>query len=173
MSRFIALLILISFSPIWVVVSLLTLVFQGLPLIFVQNRVGKGKSEFSIYKLRTMSDGKITKWGKFLRNTGLDEFPQLWNIIIGDMGFIGPRPLTQFDIDRLGWSTVYHATRWVEKPGITGLAQLTPACHQKVSWFYDCYYSRHKSVCLDISIGIQTLLVALIGKKRLKVLKKI
>jgi len=172
MSRFLALIILVFFSPLWIITLVLTLTFQGSPLFFLQERIGIKKATFKIYKLRTMHDGKITPWGKFLRNTGLDEFPQLLNIIKGDMNFIGPRPLTGYDIKRLVWDTDYHLKRWDVKPGITGLSQLSPICHKKASWFYDSYYSINKSVFLDISIGIQTLLVLIIGKNALKKLKR-
>ena len=173
MSKFLAFIILIISCPIWLFVGVTTLLFQGFPLFFIQERIGKDKSNFNIYKIRTMKAGKVTIWGKVLRNTGLDEFPQLLNILKGDMNFIGPRPLTKADIQRLEWDTKYHTKRWNVTPGITGLAQLSPTCHKKFSWFYDCYYSENKSTLLDLSIVIQTILVAFIGKKRLKKLKKL
>jgi len=173
MNRILALVIILLLSPLWLIVSLFSIIFQGMPLLFIQERIGIQKTTFKIYKLRTMYQGKITLWGKVLRNTGFDEFPQLFNIIKGDMNFIGPRPLTDYDIQRLLWHTQYHAKRWNVKPGITGLAQLSPICHKKASWFYDGYYSANKSICLDVSIGLQTLLVLGIGKKGLKKLKRI
>lgn len=113
-----------------------------------------------------MQNAIPTKFGKILRNTGIDELPQLFNIIKGDMKFIGPRPLTQADIERLEWNTPYHDIRWAVKPGLTGLAQLAPICHKKISWFLDAYYSRNKSLKIDAIIIIRTTLAMLIGKQR-------
>ncbi len=172
MNRLIALSLLVLLSPLWGLVLLLTLLMQGRPLFFLQERVGRHKKVFAIYKLRTMHAQKITPWGKILRNTGLDEFPQLINIVKGEMSFFGPRPLTRFDIERLGWNTPYHDKRWKVTPGITGLAQLYPVCNQKKSWLCDVYYCQHKSVCLNMSILIQTLLVLVIGKEKLKKYKR-
>ena len=80
-----------------------------------------------------MDNNKITALGNFLRRTGIDEIPQLINILIGDMNFIGPRPLTKQDIIRLEWNTNFHDIRWGIKPGITGLSQLSPICNKRVS----------------------------------------
>ena len=77
----------------------------------MQKRIGKGKKGFTIYKFKTMEDNNISKTGKIIRKLGLDEIPQLLNIIKGDMTFVGPRPLTSFDINRLGWNTIKHNER--------------------------------------------------------------
>jgi len=172
MNRLIAFILLVLFSPLWGIVLLLSLLMQGRPLFFLQERIGRHKKVFSIYKLRSMHAQKITSWGKILRNTGLDEFPQLINILKGEMCFLGPRPLTSFDIERLGWDTPYHEKRWKVKPGITGLAQLYPVCNKKKSWLCDVYYCQHKSICLNLSILLQTLAVLLIGKEKLKKRKR-
>jgi len=113
-----------------------------------------------------MENSTATKFGKILRNTGIDEVPQLFNIIKGDMKFIGPRPLTQADIERLEWNTPYHDIRWAVKPGLTGLAQLAPICHKKISWFLDAYYSRNKSLKIDAIIIIRTIVAMFIGKQK-------
>ena len=82
-----------------------------------------------------MRNGKITKFGRILRATGLDELPQIYNILKGDMSLIGPRPLTKFDIDRLGWQRSEFDDRWSVRPGIVGLAQLSYSCHSKLTIF--------------------------------------
>ncbi|EMP09228.1 bacterial sugar transferase, partial [Leptospira interrogans serovar Pyrogenes str. 200701872] len=90
---------LILFSPILIGVSFLILLINGLPIFFFRND-SVFKKPFLIFKFRTMKDGKVTNLGYWLRKTGIDELPQIWNILIGHMGIVGPRPLTQLDIDR-------------------------------------------------------------------------
>ena len=93
-----------------------------------------------------------TKTGLLLRKTGLDELPQFINVLKGDMSIVGPRALTSFDIERLGWNDEYHKLRWNIKPGITGLAQIYGGQHRKTSWFWDKYYSRHNNTLIDLGI---------------------
>lgn len=133
-----ALIGIIVLSPILLILSIIIKVTSPGPILFKQNRVGKNNVEFKILKFRTMRidtpkdcpthlldnpDQYITRVGKFLRKTSLDELPQLWNILIGDMAIIGPRPSlpNQYDLnelrDRNGASNV--------KPGLTGLAQIS------------------------------------------------
>ncbi|MGB1247444.1 MAG: sugar transferase [Chitinophagales bacterium] len=168
MQRIIAFIILVLISPILLLASIMVLLFSGAPVFFVQERVGKGKQVFRVYKYRTMREDKITTIGKYLRKTGIDELPQLLNILTGDMAFIGPRPLTNFDIKRLNWDTDFHKKRWSVLPGIVGLAQISPFCHAKMSWFYDCYYQEHKNFFLDIKIIGAAFLVLIVGKARAK-----
>ncbi len=106
--------------------------------------------------------------GRVLRKTGIDEIPQLINIIKGNITFIGPRPLNQFDVERLEWTTEYHSVRWHIKPGLTGLAQLSPICHKKMTLFWDRYYVAHQSLRLDLKIISASLLTLFIGKGRVK-----
>lgn len=134
--------------------------------LFLQERIGLDRQPFTIVKLRSMKKGKVTRIGKLLRGTGIDELPQLWNVIIGDMSLVGPRPLTQFDIDRLEWNTEQHAIRWSVKPGITGLAQFVNVCDKSASWNADLEYLRRKSVRLDLQILFFSFLVPLLGKKK-------
>lgn len=133
-----ALIGIIILSPILLILSIIIKVTSPGPILFKQNRVGKDNVEFKILKFRTMRidtpkdcpthlldnpDQYITRVGKFLRKTSLDELPQLWNILIGDMAIIGPRPSlpNQYDLndlrDKNGASKV--------KPGLTGLAQVS------------------------------------------------
>lgn len=168
MGVLLAVVLLVLSAPLWVMVILLMIILQGFPVFFIQARVGKGMKQFRIVKFRTMKQQKITPLGRILRNIGVDEWPQLLNIIKGDMAFVGPRPLTVSDVKRLGWDTPYHEKRWDVKPGISGLAQLSPVCHRKVTWYYDSYYSKHKSVKLNMYIVWQTALIMIIGKSKLK-----
>lgn len=115
-----------------------------------------------------MSNGQITAIGKVLRKTGIDELPQLVNILFNQMSFVGPRPLTESDIRRLEWNDSFHEKRWSVKPGIVGLAQLAPVCHKKMSWFYDQLYLKNQSFWLDIKIIIGAALIPLVGKQTVK-----
>ncbi len=156
---------LILVAPLWVFISALILITSGLPVIFKQERVGKDKKKFIIYKLRTMTNGKVTLIGKVIRKLGLDEIPQLLNIVKGEMAFVGPRPLTAFDIERLGWDVPEYADRWTVKPGITGMAQLTNICDASVSMSNDLAYVRDKSISLDLKVLFRSVLVPITGKR--------
>lgn len=111
-----------------------------------------------------MENQKVTFIGKFLRKLGLDEIPQLYNIMKGDMAFVGPRPLTQFDLDRLDWNKQEYAKRWSVKPGITGLAQLSKVCDSKLAMQNDLYYVENKHFLLDLKLITKSMLVPIMGK---------
>jgi len=136
--------------------------------VFKQERIGLHKSPFVIYKFRTMKNGKITILGKILRKTGIDELFQLINIVIGTMNFVGPRPLTLEDIERLNWNDTAFRKRWDVKPGITGLAQLTNVCDARVSWERDKYYVENRSPGLNRKILWQSILIPFLGKAKVK-----
>ena len=163
--KIIAFIILFVSSPLIILISLLLFFQDRTNVIFTQKRMGLNKIEFKIYKFKTMENQKITFVGKFLRKLGLDEIPQLYNIIKGDMAFVGPRPLTQFDIERLKWNKPEYSKRWTVKPGITGLAQLSKICSSKLAMKNDIYYIENKSSLLDIKLIIKSLLVPIIGKQ--------
>lgn len=135
-------------------------------VLFNQNRVGENKVNFKIHKFKTMENHKITRVGRIIRNLGLDELPQLVNIIKGEMAFVGPRPLTQFDIDRLKWNSTEFNKRWNVKPGITGKAQLSKICSAEHSIQQDLWYVEHKSILVDLAIMANSLLVPFIGKRK-------
>ena len=128
-----SLVLIIVFSPLLLIISLLVLIFLGRPIIFKQQRPGKNEKIFNIYKFRTMTNKKdkngnllpdserLTKFGKFLRNTSLDELPELFNILIGQMSFIGPRPLL---VEYLDYYTEEEHHRHDIRPGLTGWAQV-------------------------------------------------
>src|SRR5262245_55097134 len=115
---------LVVFAPVLAIVAAAVLVADGRPILFRQQRVGLRRRPFSILKIRTMRDGRATRLGAVLRSTGLDELPQFINILTGDMSAVGPRPLTESDVHRLGWTGPEFDFRWCEKPGLTGLAQI-------------------------------------------------
>ena len=124
---------LIIASPVFLIVSILVLIFMGWPIFFTQDRVGKNEKVFKLYKFRTMAnkkdkdgnllpdDKRLTKFGKFLRATSLDELPEFINIFIGQMSFIGPRPLL---VGYLPYYTKKEHRRHCVRPGLTGLAQI-------------------------------------------------
>lgn len=162
--RFVALILLILFFPIMLLIYLLLFFSSFSNPIFTQERVGLHKNLFTIYKFKTMEQGKITIIGRVLRKLGLDELPQLFNIIKGEMNFVGPRPLTQFDINRLEWNTATFDKRWDVKPGITGLAQLGSVCSKEASIKNDFYYIDNQSFLLDFKIISRTFFVPFLGK---------
>lgn len=146
------------------------------PLFYSQTRLGKNRKVFKIYKYRSMvtnaeskgaqyaskNDARITKFGKFLRKTRLDEFPQFYNIIKGEMSIIGPRPERPMFVKELAAKIPYYETRNMVKPGLTGWAQVrakygeTDEDHrQKLR--YDLYYIKKRSVSLDVRIVVKTL----------------
>lgn len=145
------------------------------PLLYAQKRVGLNGRVFKIYKFRTMirnaeaggpqwsrkGDRRITKFGKILRNTRLDELPQCVNILKGDMGFIGPRPERPLFVDSLSAKIPFYETRHVVKPGLTGWAQVRGryACSENDALEklqYDLYYIKHRNLFLDLNIVLKT-----------------
>lgn len=155
-------------SPVFLLILLLLLLVERQSPFFFQSRIGVGKNEFKVYKFRTMIDQKITPLGKILRRTGTDELPQLFNILRAQMSFVGPRPLTASDIERLGWNSAYYASRWSVRPGIVGPAQLAPVCHKKMSWFCDRLYVRKHSTGLDFKLLLIAAAIPILGKQRVK-----
>lgn len=153
------------------------------PVFFRQNRIGRNRAVFPIYKLRTMrvtsggsrytaaNDSRITPIGKFLRASRLDEFPQLWNVLKGDMSLIGPRAeWDELVKDYEEQIPCYHF-RHLVKPGITGWAQINYPYGANLEdtlrkLEYDLYYIRHFSFMLDASIVLKTIHVMLFGKGR-------
>ncbi|MFZ4105859.1 exopolysaccharide biosynthesis polyprenyl glycosylphosphotransferase [Flavobacterium sp.] len=144
-------------------------------LFYSQERIGKNGSVFKIYKYRTMlqnaevngavfttiNDSRITSFGKFLRKTRLDEFPQFLNILKGDMGIIGPRPERPIFVSEIAEVMPFYETRHVMKPGLTGWAQVNYTYGDSiedslVKLQYDLYYIKHRSLFLDIDIVIKT-----------------
>ncbi|MCP4270931.1 MAG: sugar transferase [Gammaproteobacteria bacterium] len=165
----VSILALALFAPVNFLITLFILLDDGLPLIYRQNRVGKSYREISIIKFRTMRNERVTRVGKWLRQTGLDEVLQFYSVLGGEMSVVGPRPLTQNDVLRMGWNLERYSNRWTIKPGITGLAQLFGGRGKKVSAFFDNYYRHQNSWMLDLKIIMLSFLVNIFGKKRIRV----
>jgi lipopolysaccharide/colanic/teichoic acid biosynthesis glycosyltransferase len=148
------------------------LVFDGRPIFFTQERVGRGRKPFKIYKLRTMTtDPDITRrrptaLGARLRRHGVDELPQLFNILIGDMSLVGPRPLTPNDVVRLEPKHPNFGARFDAKPGLTGLAQVHRTDSVAESSALDAEYARRQNALLDIAILLRTTWINIVGKAR-------
>lgn len=180
-----ALALLIFASPIILFFALLVKLSSPGPALFKQNRVGQSGKIFTIYKLRTMKqsaeqdgakwasaeDPRITKLGQFLRKTRIDELPQCWNILKGDMSIIGPRPERPEFTEMLNKEIPYYELRHLIKPGITGWAQVCYPYGASVEdslrkLQYDLYYIKNYSLILDLNILLRTVLVMLQRKGR-------
>ena len=156
---------LFCFSPLMILIILIICIFDGKPIFFFQERLGYRKKAFRIFKFRTLENEVVTKTGKWLRATGLDELPQLINIARGDMNVVGPRPLTKNDCVRLGYNTRTHLRRWVVKPGLTGLSQILGGKNAADSWTLDKKYIDQRSVFHDATLVGITFLMNICGKR--------
>lgn len=155
------------FSPLLLLIALLIKLEDGGPVFFSQRRLGSGLRPFTIYKFRSMRNDKVTRVGRWIRATGLDEALQFFNVLKGEMSMVGPRPLTEYDIRRLGWFGSDNA-RFALKPGITGLSQLYAGRGLRVSAFLDQIYIERASLLLDMRIIFFSFLINLMGKRRVK-----
>jgi lipopolysaccharide/colanic/teichoic acid biosynthesis glycosyltransferase len=156
------------FLPFGALITVAILLDDGRPVLFTQPRLGRGHRPFRVFKFRTMRGGRVTRVGTLLRKTGLDELPQFLNIARGDMSFVGPRPLTEADVERLRWTKRRHDFRWQLRPGITGLAQIHAGNGARESLAYDRLYRRHCRLALDTSILAVTFLMNFLGKRWVK-----
>lgn len=154
---------LILLSPILLIIALLVRIKLGSPILFTQQRPGKDKKIFKMYKFRTMLDAvdkngiplpdeqRLTKFGKLLRSTSLDELPELWNVLKGDMSLVGPRPLLE---EYLPLYSQEQLKRHNVRPGVTGLAQVKG--RNSIDWTtkfaYDIEYVEKMSIWQDIKI---------------------
>lgn len=165
--RLVAAIMLIFLSPFIGILAIVIRLNMGSPIIFSQPRGGKNNSTFTFYKFRTMTDERdsegnllpdmerLTPLGEFLRQTSLDELPQLWNVLVGDMSFVGPRPFIAVYLERY---TPEQARRHSVRPGITGWAQING--RNSITWEekfqLDLWYIDHWSLWLDLKIIAQT-----------------
>ena len=161
---------LVILSPVLLIVAVLVRIKLGSPVIFHQDRPGYHEKVFKLCKFRSMTDARdengnlqpdevrLTKFGKALRATSLDELPELWNILKGDMSLIGPRPLL---VKYLPLYNEFQRHRHDVKPGLTGWAQVNG--RNTISWEqrfeYDVYYVNHISFWMDLKILFQTVAV--------------
>jgi lipopolysaccharide/colanic/teichoic acid biosynthesis glycosyltransferase len=158
---------LLVFAPVMALALLAVLVDDGRPLFFRQQRLGYRRRPFSILKIRTMRGGQATRVGGVLRATGLDEVPQLVNILAGEMSAVGPRPLTADDVARLGWSGREFDFRWEAKPGLTGLSQLAGAAGEE-GLELDRTYAASWNPVLDCQLIALSFAVNVFGKSRVR-----
>lgn len=170
-----ALAAMIVFCWLYGIIAILVRVKLGSPVIFKQLRPGKDEKIFCLYKFRTMTDkrddrGKLlpdeqrlTKFGKWLRSTSLDELPEAWNILKGDMSVVGPRPLLVEYLERYDDRQRH---RQDVKPGLSGYAQIhgRNAISWKKRFELDVWYTENVSLWLDIRIVMKTVVVAMGGK---------
>lgn len=132
---------LLFFSPAGLLIAIAILTEDGRLVLFRQDRLGERRRRFTILKFRSMTrDGRITRVGRHLRGTGLDELPQFINVLRGEMSAVGPRPLVEADVVRLGWTTSCCDFRWGVPPGLTGLAQVVGPRASRASLFLDRRY---------------------------------
>ncbi|WP_026558783.1 sugar transferase [Bacillus sp. J37] len=159
----VSIVLLILISPIMLSIAILVKIKLGSPIFFKQQRPGLHSKPFYFYKFRTMTDEKnekgellpdqyrLTSFGKFLRKSSLDEFPQLINVIKGDISLVGPRPLL---MDYLPLYTKKQAMRHLVRPGITGWAQING--RNSISWEekfeLDVWYVKNRNFLLDLKI---------------------
>jgi lipopolysaccharide/colanic/teichoic acid biosynthesis glycosyltransferase len=163
--------------PLWPVIALLILLDSGLPIMYTQDRVGKGGKQFTILKFRTMirdadadgtfrpaseDDERVTRFGRLLRRTHLDEFPQFWNVFRGIMSLVGPRAERGQLVTQYQKEIPFYRARLLVKPGLTGWAQINygyvvDVKETAVKLEYDLYYIIHRSLVMDISIMLRTI----------------
>jgi lipopolysaccharide/colanic/teichoic acid biosynthesis glycosyltransferase len=159
---------LLVFSPVLAVLAAAILVEDGRPVLFRQLRLGRDRRPFTIVKFRTMTDGRITRVGRVMRATGLDELPQFVNILRGDMSAVGPRPLADTDVQRLGWTVPRFDFRWRVLPGLTGLAQVMGAPSGRHSASLDRWYVGYGSLSLDVRLVALSFAINALGKTRIR-----
>jgi exopolysaccharide biosynthesis polyprenyl glycosylphosphotransferase len=177
------LLVLAILSPF---IALATVIDSGFPILYSQDRLGKGGEPFTIYKFRTMvrdaepdglaqqaapNDDRVTRVGSFLRITHLDELPQFWNVLRGDMSLVGPRAERAQLIAEYQKQIPFYRARLLVKPGLTGWAQINygyvaSVTETGVKLEYDLYYIKHRSLMLDVTIILRTIGTVLSRKGR-------
>jgi sugar transferase (PEP-CTERM system associated) len=180
----VALVALVLTLPLLPLVALAIRLDSPGPVLYRQKRVGRGGASFFCYKFRTMrpdaeadsgatwaqdSDPRITRFGKFLRTSRLDEIPQLWCVLKGDMHFVGPRPERPEFVEWLSKEIPYYGVRHIVRPGITGWAQVRykygntlDDAREKLQ--YDLFYIKNASLGLDLLIWLQTVKIVLLGR---------
>jgi sugar transferase (PEP-CTERM system associated) len=176
--------LLVIFLPLIIITAILIKIDSRGPVFFSQERVGKDKKLYKIYKFRSMvsdaekqsgptwadeNDNRITRVGRFIRKWRIDELPQLWNVLKGDMSFVGPRPERNFFVKKLEGIIPYYRERFTVKPGITGWAQVSYGYGASVKdavekLNFDLFYIKNLSTLMDLMIILRTIKTVLFGK---------
>ena len=174
---------LILLMPVIAITAILIKIDSEGPVFFSQERVGKGRKEYKIYKFRSMvadaekksgpvwakdDDNRVTRVGKFIRKWRVDELPQLWNVLKGDMSFVGPRPERKFFVKGLEYIIPHYSVRFEVKPGVTGWAQVSYGYGASVEdatekLNYDLFYIKNMSISMDIVIVLRTVKTVISG----------
>jgi exopolysaccharide biosynthesis polyprenyl glycosylphosphotransferase len=176
--------LLISLSPLMLLIAIAIKLDSRGPVLFAQERVGENEETFTLYKFRSMecdaeretgpvwaceNDPRITRVGKIIRKLRMDELPQLWNVFQGDLSFVGPRPERPFFVEKLKNIVPYYKERFTVKPGVTGWAQVkyrygasVEATLEKLK--YDLYYIKNMSFIMDLIIIFHTFKIVLLGR---------
>jgi sugar transferase (PEP-CTERM system associated) len=170
-------------APLMLLTALAIKLESSGPVLYRQDRVGENGRPFTLYKFRSMRtdaengtpiwakdrDARVTRVGRVIRMTRLDEMPQLWNVLRGDMSFVGPRPERPFFVEQLAAIIPFYMERHAVKPGITGWAQVKYRYGSSVEdatekLRYDLYYVKHLSIVFDLTIVVDTVKIILSGK---------
>lgn len=175
---------LILLLPFNLLIVIVLKIFQGDSIFFIQERVGKDGKPFNIYKFRSMrqdseqggsprlakkNDNRLTPIGRYLRRHHLDELPQLWNVLKGDMSIVGPRPERQYYIDQIVKENPRYVELYQIRPGLTSYATLYNGYTESMEKMLkrldmDLYYLEHQSIWLDMKIIIKTVLRMVVGE---------
>ena len=174
---------LVLAAPLMLLTALIVRLESAGPVIYRQERVGENGRPFDLFKFRSMrldaengtpiwareNDDRVTRVGRFIRLTRLDELPQLWNVLRGDMSFVGPRPERPFFVEQLAAVIPFYMERHAVKPGVTGWAQVKYRYGSSVEdamekLRYDLYYVKHLSIVFDLTIVVDTVKVILSRK---------
>ena len=171
-------------APFMLLTAIAVAVESGFPVLYCQERVGENGRPFTLCKFRSMrtdaekggtpvwakeGDDRVTRVGRFIRKTRLDELPQLWNVVRGDMSFVGPRPERPFFVAELAKVIPFYQQRHAVKPGLTGWAQVKYRYGSSIEdatekLRYDLYYIKHLSIIFDLTIVFDTVKVVLFRK---------
>lgn len=171
-------------APFMLLTAIAVALESGFPVLYCQERVGENGRPFTLCKFRSMrtdaeqagqpiwatdGDNRVTQVGRFIRKTRLDELPQLWNVVRGDMSFVGPRPERPFFVAELAKEVPFYQQRHAVKPGLTGWAQVKYRYGSSIEdatekLRYDLYYIKHLSIVFDLTIVFDTVKVVLFRK---------
>jgi len=175
---------LILCLPVFIITAVLIKIDSKGPVFFSQERVGEKGRGYRVHKFRSMvadaekqsgpvwaqtDDARVTRVGRFIRQWRIDELPQLWNVLKGEMSFVGPRPERKFFVEKLEEILPFYAIRSTVKPGITGWAQVSYGYGASVEdalekLNYDLFYIKNMSALMDLMIVFKTIKIVLFGK---------